>query len=108
MTGKVSEAIRSLRESLGMTQLELAVKLDIGGHAVPHYECGRPPNVVTMARLCRFAHEAGRDDLAEIFVAGLPGVEEGLLIPVWRLPREQQPEETHFRGSPPQIEDTAC
>jgi transcriptional regulator with XRE-family HTH domain len=78
VSGRISEAIRALRESLGMTQLELAVKLDIGGHCVPHYESGRMPDAVITARLCRAAHEAGRDDLADIFTARLPGVEEGL------------------------------
>jgi transcriptional regulator with XRE-family HTH domain len=90
MPGKFAAAIKDLRESLGMTQLELAVKLDIGGHAVPHFEWGRMPNAVTTARLCRIAHEAGRDDLADIFAARLPGVNEGVVVPVWRLPNEQQ------------------
>jgi hypothetical protein len=79
-----------------MTQLELAIKLDIGGHAVAHYECGRKPDAVTTARLCRVAHEAARDDLADLFASALPGVEEGLLIPVWRLPDKQQPEKPTF------------
>jgi hypothetical protein len=34
----------------------------------------------------------GRDDLADIFAAPLPGVEEGRLVLVWRLPKELQPE----------------
>jgi hypothetical protein len=54
------------------------------------------PDIVTTARLCRIAHEAGRDDLAEIFAARLPGVEEGLLVPVWRLPKERQPDNPAF------------
>jgi hypothetical protein len=73
-----------------MTQL--AIKLDIAGHSVAHYECGRAPDAVTTVRLCRAAHEAGRDDLADVFAEGLPGVREGVLIAVWRLPKEQQPE----------------
>jgi transcriptional regulator with XRE-family HTH domain len=89
--GKLSEAIKTLRESLGVTQLEIAVKLDVGGHAVAHYESGRKPDAVVAARLCGVAHQAGRDDLADVFAAALPGVAEGLLIPVWRLPEGQQP-----------------
>jgi transcriptional regulator with XRE-family HTH domain len=89
MTGEVSEAIKSLRSTLGITQLELAIKLDIGGHSVAHYEGGRKPDTITIVRLCRVAHEAGRDDLADVFAAALPGVREGVLIPVWRLPKEQ-------------------
>jgi transcriptional regulator with XRE-family HTH domain len=88
MTFRASEAIKDLRTALGMTQLELAIKLDVGVHSVAHYESGRMPNVVTTARLCRVAHEAGRNDLADVFAAALPGVEEGVLIPVWRLPKE--------------------
>jgi transcriptional regulator with XRE-family HTH domain len=107
MPRKFAAAIKSLRESLGMTQLELAIKLDIGGHAVPHFECSRMPNVVTTARLCRLAHEAGLDDPAEIFVAALPGVEEGLLIPVWRLAREQQPEAIQLSRKSPRKENEA-
>jgi transcriptional regulator with XRE-family HTH domain len=95
----LSEAVKTLRESLGVTQLQLAVKLDIGGHAVAHYESGRTPNVVTTARLCRVAYEAGRDDLAEIFAACLPGVAEGLLVPVWRIPKELQPDNAAFGSS---------
>jgi transcriptional regulator with XRE-family HTH domain len=83
MRGKVTEAIKTLRSALGMTQLELAVKLDIAGHSVAYFEGGHMPNAVTTARLCHVAHEAGRDDLAEIFAAVLPGVAEGLLVPVW-------------------------
>jgi transcriptional regulator with XRE-family HTH domain len=90
MKGELSEAVKTLRSALGATQLELAVKLDIGGHSVAHYECGRRPDAVTTARLCGVAHEAGRDDLADVFAAALPGVEEGLLIPVWRLEKDQQ------------------
>jgi hypothetical protein len=47
------------------------------------------PDAVTRARLCRAAHEAGRDDLADIFAAALPGVAEGLLVPAWWVPKEQ-------------------
>jgi len=91
MKRELSETIKTLRSVLGMTQLGLATKLDIGGHSVAHYEGGRTPDAVTTSRLCRLAHEAGRDDLAEKFAARLPGVDEGLLVPVWRLPKEQQP-----------------
>ena len=88
MRGKVSEAIKTLRSALGVTQLELAMKLDIAGHSVGHFEGGRMPDAVTIARLCRAAHEAGRDDLADIFAVAMPGVAEGLLVPVWWVPKE--------------------
>jgi transcriptional regulator with XRE-family HTH domain len=88
MKGKVAEAIKTLRSALGVTQLDLAIKLDVGGHSIAHYEGGRTPDAVTTVRLCRVAHEVGRDDLADIFAAALPGVAEGLLVPAWRVPKE--------------------
>jgi transcriptional regulator with XRE-family HTH domain len=88
--GKVSEAIKTLRSALGVTQLELAVKLDIGGHSIAHFESGRLPDAVTTARLCRAAHEAGRDDLADIFAVAMPGVAEGLVVPVWWVRKQQR------------------
>jgi hypothetical protein len=56
----------------------------------------RTPDSVATARLCRVAHEAGRDDLADVFAAALPGVGEGVLIPVWRLPNAYQVEAATF------------
>jgi transcriptional regulator with XRE-family HTH domain len=107
MKGKLSEAVKTLRSALGVTQLELAVKLDIGGHSIAHFESGRKPDAVITARLCGVAHEAGLDDLADVFAVALPGVEEGLLIPVWRLPKEQQPESAptfvEVRPAPPVV-----
>ncbi|HKD09879.1 MAG TPA: helix-turn-helix transcriptional regulator [Bryobacteraceae bacterium] len=88
MRGKVTEAIKTLRSALGVTQLELSIKLGIEGHSVAHFEGGRMPDAVTTARLCRAAHDAGRDDLADIFAATLPGVVEGLLVPIWWVPKE--------------------
>jgi transcriptional regulator with XRE-family HTH domain len=89
MRGKVSESIKTLRSALGITQLELAMKLDIAGHSVAHFEGGRMPDALTIARLCHTAREAGRDDLADIFATALPGVAEGLLVPIWWLPKDQ-------------------
>jgi hypothetical protein len=90
MRGKVSEAVKTLRSALCVTQLELAIKLDIGGHSVAHFEGGRLPDAVTTARLCRAAHEAGRDDLADIFAVAMPGVAEGLVVPVWWVRKAQR------------------
>jgi transcriptional regulator with XRE-family HTH domain len=81
-----SSAIKALRTALGTTQIEFAIKLGIGGSSVAHYETGhRRPDGTATARLCRLAHQVGRTDLAEIFVATLPGVQEAVLVPIWRL-----------------------
>jgi transcriptional regulator with XRE-family HTH domain len=92
MIDKFSSAIQSLRKSLVLTQVQFAKKLGIGLGSLTHYETGaRRPDVATIARLARAAHDASRVDLAEIFVVAIPGVRDGLLVPTWRLPREQQP-----------------
>jgi transcriptional regulator with XRE-family HTH domain len=92
MADKFSSTVKALRKALGMTQVEFAQKLGVGVPSVTHYEtASRRPDPATTARLARAAHEAGRDDLAEVFAEVLPGVRAGLLVPVWRLPKEQQP-----------------
>jgi hypothetical protein len=56
-------------------------------------------------RFCRAAFEAGHTDLAEVFAERLPGVREGLLMPVWKLPPDNsaRPDETvETRGSVPE------
>ena len=90
MRGKVTEAIKTLRLALGATQLELATMLDIAGHSVAYFEGGHMPDAVTTARLCQAAHEAGRDDLADIFAVAMPGVAEGLVVPVWWVRKAQR------------------
>jgi transcriptional regulator with XRE-family HTH domain len=97
MADKFPGALKSLREALGVTQIVFAKKLGIGAPSVAHYETGsRRPGAATSVRFARTAHEAGRIDLAEIFAAALPGVQEGLLVPVWRLPKVEEP-------APPQL-----
>jgi transcriptional regulator with XRE-family HTH domain len=101
MVDTFSSAIKALRTTLGTTRLEFAAKLGIGGSSVAHYETGhRRPDATATARLCRVAHEAGRTDLAEIFVVALPGVQEAVLVPVWRLSKEPQSAAPRDEGPP--------
>jgi transcriptional regulator with XRE-family HTH domain len=101
MTDNVSE-VRRLRSTLGLSQTSFAKKLGISAASVAHFENGsRRPDSATAAILCRAAHEAGRDDLADVFAVKVPGVAEGLFVPVWRLPKEQQPEAATFEEGPP-------
>jgi transcriptional regulator with XRE-family HTH domain len=102
MTDNASE-VRRLRATLGLSQKAFAKKLGISAASVAHFENrSRRPDAATAAILCRAAHEAGRDDLADVFAVKVPGVAEGLFVPVWRLPKEQQPEAaTIFEEGPP-------
>jgi transcriptional regulator with XRE-family HTH domain len=92
MIDKFARAIKDLRRTLDVTQIDLAERLGLGVPSIAHYEIAhRRPEAATTAVLCRAAHNAGRDDLAEIFAAAIPGVEDGLLVPCWRLPQELRP-----------------
>jgi hypothetical protein len=58
--------------------------------SVAHFETGaRTPDTATVVRYCRAAHAAGRLDLAEVFASAVPGIAEGLFIPIWRLPQSE-------------------
>jgi transcriptional regulator with XRE-family HTH domain len=82
---KLHEAIRALRTSLGDTQSAFGKRTNLSSSSVAHFENGsRRPDPGSLVFLARAAFKVGRKDLAEIFVAELPGVSEELLIPVWR------------------------
>jgi hypothetical protein len=78
---------------MNVTQPGLAKKLGtLSATSIAHYEGGkRRPDSAAAIILCRAAEAAGRNDLADIFAAIVPGVEEGLLIPRWRLPVAPEP-----------------
>jgi transcriptional regulator with XRE-family HTH domain len=87
------ETVKKLRATFDLTQSEFANKLGISAASVAHIEGGsRGPGAAALVTLCRTAHEAGRDDLADVFAAMIHGVSEGLLVPVWRLPKEKKPD----------------
>jgi transcriptional regulator with XRE-family HTH domain len=68
---QVPEAVRELRSALGLTQEELAAKVEAGTASVYRWEAGsvrlRP---VVLVRLYKLAKEADRPDLATIFAFG--------------------------------------
>ena len=85
---------RRAAHHLGLTQPELAKTLVVGASSIAHFENGsRRPDATTISRYCRAAYKAGRIDLAGIFSVALPGVLDGLLIPIWKLP-QSEPEQT--------------
>lgn len=98
---KLHEAIRALRTSLGDTQSAFGKRTNLSSSSVAHFENGsRRPDPGSLVFLARAAFKVGRKDLAEIFVAELPGVSEELLIPVWRTNLGQPPAlpETESKG----------
>jgi hypothetical protein len=87
---KLSLAAVELRRHLGLTQPRFATLLLVSTTSVAHLEIGsRKPDATTVVRCCRAAHAAGRIDLAEIFAAAIPGVAEGLVVPVWVLAQSE-------------------
>ncbi|HEY9142111.1 MAG TPA: helix-turn-helix domain-containing protein [Bryobacteraceae bacterium] len=88
----ISVAIGSLREKLGFTQRQLAVKLFVHQNSVSRYELGeiRPrPQVLFILRL--LAVESGDSPLADAFGAairenGIRSLEENPGLPTDRIP----------------------
>jgi transcriptional regulator with XRE-family HTH domain len=98
---RIVEIVKKLRAAFDLTQSEFAKKLGISAASVAHFEGGsRHPDAATLVTLCRTAHEAGRDDLADVFAAMIHGVAEGLLVPVWRLPKQKKLDGLPFYGQP--------
>jgi transcriptional regulator with XRE-family HTH domain len=80
----IRNAIIDLRHVMGLTQAAFGRQVGISLTSVGHFESGsRVPEPGLLIRLASTALQAQREDLAEIFVSGLPGVPEGLLKPTW-------------------------
>ena len=89
---KIAEAIRRLRDAFDDTQAAFAKRTNLSAASVAHFENGsRKPDPGSLVFLARTACKGGLEDLAEVFVANLPGVREELLIPVWRANLRQPP-----------------
>jgi transcriptional regulator with XRE-family HTH domain len=98
---RIIETVKKLRATFGLTQSEFAKKLGVSAASVAHIEGGsRGLGAAVLVTLFRTAHEAGRDDLADVFASMIYGVAEGLLVPVWRLPKEKKPDGLPFYGQP--------
>jgi transcriptional regulator with XRE-family HTH domain len=65
----VSKAVVALRKHLKQTQQRFATALDMSISALQNYEQSRMPESKQLLRFHRAAQEAGRDDLARVFLA---------------------------------------
>ncbi len=80
----VPQALRNLRGYTELTQPDFARKVGMSEASIAHFETGsRKPDPVSLVKFARLAFEIDRVALADIFVKELPGVREGLLIPIW-------------------------
>jgi transcriptional regulator with XRE-family HTH domain len=65
MIGAMRDAVRNIRKRLGLTQAELAAKIDVTAGNVGHYETGRQvASPDTAAKLIRFARRHGLKDVS--------------------------------------------
>ena len=70
MTTTLTEAVRELRNLRKETQKEFADLLNIAVYTENRYEAGNTPETSIIVQLYFLAKEAGREDLANIFVRG--------------------------------------
>jgi transcriptional regulator with XRE-family HTH domain len=64
----VNKAVVALRKYLKQTQQRFATSLDMSISALQNYEQARMPEAKQLLRFHHAAHDAGRDDLARIFL----------------------------------------
>jgi predicted DNA-binding mobile mystery protein A len=98
--------VRVIRESLGMSQAELATRMGVGPSRVGQVECAEPTGAVQLSTLCRAA-EAMNCEVVYVLVPRAP-LEET----VWRQALERAAEELDFSAADfadqdPSIEDEA-
>jgi transcriptional regulator with XRE-family HTH domain len=74
------EAVRKLREHMGLTQTQFAGILGRGMSTIQRWEQVVPPRGPALAKLARAANEAGRPDIASVFDCAL-GAELGETSP---------------------------
>jgi transcriptional regulator with XRE-family HTH domain len=68
----IADAIRILREKLGLTQEEFGARIGVTGRAIRRYEArDRRPDVGALAGFAGLAAEADRHDLAYLFTRAL-------------------------------------
>jgi transcriptional regulator with XRE-family HTH domain len=65
---QIQECIRSLRETMGMTQEKLAWKMGLTVRTIARYENDSPPKGDALAKFRDLALDYGRQDLAIIFM----------------------------------------
>lgn len=88
----ICKAVRDVREAAGLTQQQLAVRLDKAVRTIPRWETNSPPRGKDLVQFERLAIQAGREDLAKIFRRAITAeletasvripmtIEEGLLV----------------------------
>ena len=62
-----TDAVKALRCHLGESQQAFATRLGLSIRAIANYEKDRTPSSLALGRLIKDAHEAGREDLADVF-----------------------------------------
>jgi transcriptional regulator with XRE-family HTH domain len=72
----VQQAIVDLRRQLGLTQLELALALDVTPITITRWETSYPPRENGLFKLATFAHQRGEIVWASIFNGALEQAEE--------------------------------
>lgn len=65
---KLQDAVRGLREALGISQEELARKLGITVRTIARYENELPPKGEALGQLFLLAEEANQTELADVFI----------------------------------------
>jgi len=68
---KPSDAVRELRKHLGESQQAFSNRLGLSIATVVKYEAGREPTGKSLLALAQTAREAGRHDLASVFMRTL-------------------------------------
>jgi transcriptional regulator with XRE-family HTH domain len=82
---ELMEAVRKLREQMGLTQTQFAGILGRGMSTIQRWEQVVPPRGPSLAKLARVANEAGRPDIAATFERALAaelGEQSGAATPV--------------------------
>jgi transcriptional regulator with XRE-family HTH domain len=113
---ELMQAISYLREHLGLTQAQLALKLGKSYASIQRYEQVKPPPADVLVQLMDIAISAGRQDLAgrfrEAILAGLsPEVRRAISTSTSTHTQPPPPQETHNASAergllPPYLRDT--
>jgi transcriptional regulator with XRE-family HTH domain len=64
---RTQDAVKKLRESLGLSQEEFAQKVGVTVRTIARYENDLPPKGAALARLHLFANDAGQTAVAKAF-----------------------------------------
>ncbi len=68
---EISDAIRRLRDEMGLTQPEFANRVRVAIRTIARWEKDQPPHGQALIKLAQLADSRGRKDIAGSFVAAL-------------------------------------